>query len=297
MSTSVLLIIGSTRPVRIGPQLAASITRAWQERDDIEVKTVDLVDLALPLLDEPMPPARGDYRNPHTLAWAEQVATADVVIVLTPQYNFAYPASVKNAIDYLYAEWAGKPVGIVSYGARGGNQAYNALHQVLMFVGAQLASNGVHITAPHEAFGDDGRLADAPSVVAPYLAQLDALVDDLVELAAADAGERRFPSVPLDVEELVAVLASAVNDRDEAAVTALGEPASALAAVTVGDKERVGTPAIRMLTADTAIAELPVSGGARERRIVAVLVKDRFQWHVAELVYGAAVRERDAEAA
>lgn len=50
---------------------------------------------------------------------------------MTPQYNWSIPASLKNALDYLYFEWKGKPAGIVSYGSRGGGKAADHLRGVL----------------------------------------------------------------------------------------------------------------------------------------------------------------------
>ena len=116
---SALLLTASTRPQRIGPAVADWFRRATRDTAadlDIDLDPVDLADLALPLLDEPAHPTEGDYRHPHTLAWSARVAAANAVVVVTPEYNGGMPAALKNALDYLYDEWAFKPVLFVGYG-------------------------------------------------------------------------------------------------------------------------------------------------------------------------------------
>lgn len=50
---------------------------------------------------------------------------------MTPQYNRGYPASLKNALDYLFKKWNGQPAGSIAYGGHGGNKCAVQLHQVL----------------------------------------------------------------------------------------------------------------------------------------------------------------------
>lgn len=66
----------------------------------------------------------------HTRAWSRKVAGADAFVFVTPQYNWGYPAALKNAIDHLYQEWAGKPLMLVSYGGHGGDKCAAQLRQV-----------------------------------------------------------------------------------------------------------------------------------------------------------------------
>jgi NAD(P)H-dependent FMN reductase len=82
--------------------------------------------------DEPDIPAAGKaYANPLTRAWSEKIAAAPAVVFVTPQYNWGYPAPLKNALDHLYREWRGKPALIVSYGGHGGGKCAVQLRQVL----------------------------------------------------------------------------------------------------------------------------------------------------------------------
>jgi len=99
-------------------------------RSDAEFELVDLRDYPLPHLDEPLPPSMGQYQNEHTRQWAEKIGSFDGFVIVTPEYNHGTSGVLKNAIDYLYAEWNNKAVGFVSYGAVGGARAAEHLRLV-----------------------------------------------------------------------------------------------------------------------------------------------------------------------
>lgn len=124
--TRIAIIIGSTRPNRVGPAVAAWVDENTRDRTDAEFELVDIADYDLPLLDEEHPPAMGKYQNDHTKVWAEKIASFDGFIFVTPEYNHSVPAALKNAVDYLYAEWNNKSIGFVSYGSAGGTRAVEA---------------------------------------------------------------------------------------------------------------------------------------------------------------------------
>lgn len=124
------IILGSTRPNRVGPQVAVWVESIAARRDDADVELVDLRDQALPHLDEPLSPMLGQYQNEHTKAWAEKIASFDALIFVTPEYNHGLPGALKNAIDFLHAEWNNKAAGIVSYGVAGGMGAAAQLRQI-----------------------------------------------------------------------------------------------------------------------------------------------------------------------
>jgi NAD(P)H-dependent FMN reductase len=122
-----LLIMGSTRASRNCPRITqwiAGIGRAY-----LNCEIVDLHDWQLPD-DEPAIPAIGPYAQAHTRAWSEKIKSADAVIFVTPQYNWGYPAALKNAIDHLYDEWHKKAAAIVTYGGHGGGKCSKQLKQV-----------------------------------------------------------------------------------------------------------------------------------------------------------------------
>jgi NAD(P)H-dependent FMN reductase len=124
------IILGSTRPNRNGEQVARWVFDAAKERTDAEFELVDLRDYPLPHLDEPMPPALGQYANDHTKEWAQTIASFDGFVIVTPEYNHSTSGVLKNAIDYLYAEWNNKAVGFVSYGSAGGARAAEHLRLI-----------------------------------------------------------------------------------------------------------------------------------------------------------------------
>ncbi|OJW70351.1 MAG: hypothetical protein BGO68_00970 [Candidatus Amoebophilus sp. 36-38] len=130
-NNKVAIIIGSTRPNRIGEQVARWVLNEVVETEGMEFKLVDLAAWRLPMLDEPSIPAYGKYIHEHTKKWSAEISSYQAFIFVTPQYNWGYPASLKNALDYLYKEWEGKPAIIVSYAHRGGGRAASQLRQVL----------------------------------------------------------------------------------------------------------------------------------------------------------------------
>ena len=91
---------------------------------------LDLEAFDLPLLDEPLPPVRGQYHHDHTKRWSAAVSAVDGFVMVTPEYNHSTSAALKNALDYLYREWNDKAVGFVSYGGRGGTRAVEHLRLI-----------------------------------------------------------------------------------------------------------------------------------------------------------------------
>src|ERR1700748_1893317 len=143
----IAVILGSTRPNRVGAIVAEWGNGLAGKRTDAEFELVDVSALGLPLLDEELPPALGQYTRQHTRDWAAKVAAFDAFIFVTPEYNPSVPAGLKNALDFAYAEWANKAAGFVSYGVAGGIRAVEHLRLVLVTelqvatVQAQLALN------------------------------------------------------------------------------------------------------------------------------------------------------------
>jgi NAD(P)H-dependent FMN reductase len=128
--TRIGIILGSTRPGRNGEQVAKWVHELAAKRTDAEFELVDLLDFQLPHLDEAVPPSMGQYSQPHTLAWAAKIASFDGFVMVTPEYNHSTSGALKNAIDFLFAEWNNKAVGFVSYGSVGGARAVEHLRLV-----------------------------------------------------------------------------------------------------------------------------------------------------------------------
>jgi len=126
------IITASTRPGRKGPALANWIFDMAKKHTEFTVELLDLAEINLPFLDEPNHPSMQKYTKDHTKKWSATIAAADAFIFVTPEYNFGYPASLKNALDFLYNEWTYKPVAFVSYGGiAGGTRSMQALKQVI----------------------------------------------------------------------------------------------------------------------------------------------------------------------
>ena len=102
-----------------------------RERHDAEFELIDLKDYPLSYLDEAALPSTGQYAQPHTKAWAEKIRSFDGFIFVTPEYNHGVPGALKNAIDFIYAEWNNKSAGFVSYGSAGGVRAVEHLRGVM----------------------------------------------------------------------------------------------------------------------------------------------------------------------
>lgn len=130
-ASRILVIIGSVRPRRIGPKIAAWVAEVGRETTQALVEIVVLKDWRLPMDDEPGVPAGHDYLFEHTRAWSRKISSGDAFVFVTPQYNWGYPAPLKNALDHLYREWSGKPAMIVTYGGHGGAKCADQLRQVL----------------------------------------------------------------------------------------------------------------------------------------------------------------------
>jgi NAD(P)H-dependent FMN reductase len=128
--TRIAVILGSTRPGRRGEPVARWVIDQARKRADAEFELVDLADYPLPHLDEPLPPSMGQYQNAHTRNWAATIGRFDGFVFVTPEYNHSTSGVLKNAIDFLYAEWNNKAMGVVSYGVVGGARAAEHLRLV-----------------------------------------------------------------------------------------------------------------------------------------------------------------------
>lgn len=130
-ASKILVIVGSVRARRICPQIADWVAQIGQEVTGAQVEVVDLREWELPADQEPGIPAIDACQFEATRAWSRKVEEANGFVFVAPQYNWGYPAPLKNALDHLYKEWARKPAMIVTYGGRGGGKCAQQLQQVL----------------------------------------------------------------------------------------------------------------------------------------------------------------------
>src|SRR6267142_149844 len=139
----IAVIIGSTRPGRVGEAVAKWAYELTKKRTEAEFELVDIKDFNLPLLDEPVPPSMGQYSQQHTKTWAAKIDSFDGYVFVTPEYNHGICGALKNAIDFLFAEWNNKAAGFVGYGSVGGARAVEHLRLVLAEVQMATVRNQV----------------------------------------------------------------------------------------------------------------------------------------------------------
>ena len=163
------MIIGSTRQGRVGEVVGRWFAARAEQRADIELTVLDLVDFEFPARLPSVP-------TPPMMAFAAGVGRADAFVVVSPEYNRSFPASLKQAIDCAYDEWRAKPVGFVSYGC--GSQGLYAVEQlrvVFTELHAVTMRNGVGFDLLDGGFDADGRPLDVDGSRRAVTAMLDQL--------------------------------------------------------------------------------------------------------------------------
>ena len=122
------IISSSVRPGRKGPLIAKWVVEKAKQHGGFEVELLDLGEINLPMMNEPMHPRFKKYEHEHTKKWSATIDEADAFIFVTAEYDYNYPAPLRNAIEYLALEWEYKAAGIVSYGGiSAGTRASNSL--------------------------------------------------------------------------------------------------------------------------------------------------------------------------
>lgn len=167
-TSRLVVLIGSVREGRFGPFVAGWIADRASEHGGFEVDVVDLADFEIPLvLPAESPKLAGDgYPRPRGMAdLTARLDAADAFVVVTPEYNHSYPASLKAAIDWHFTQWTAKPVAFVSYGgAAGGRHAVLHLENVLTELHAVTIRDGLAFPNYFVTF-EDGEPLDAQADV------------------------------------------------------------------------------------------------------------------------------------
>ncbi|MDH6464581.1 NAD(P)H-dependent FMN reductase [Micromonospora sp. A200] len=172
-----VVIVGSVREGRFGPVVASWVADQAREHGGFDIDVVDLADAEIPLSLPAVPPkfAGDSYPRPDGMAsLTSSLADADAFIMVTPEYNHSYPASLKAAIDWHYTHWTAKPVAFVSYGGpAGGRHAVLHLENVLTELHAVTIRDGLAFPN-YRAAWEDGRPLDpqAPGYAKTLLDQL-----------------------------------------------------------------------------------------------------------------------------
>jgi NAD(P)H-dependent FMN reductase len=171
----IAVVIGSTRPTRICADVAAWTLAAAQRSSPLRYELLDLAEVGLPFLDEPLKAALGQYAHEHTRAWSELVSSYDGFLFVFPQYNWGYPAVLKNALDYLYQEWHDRPASFITYGTRGGSKAAEQFTTVLHGLHMRVLDDHVEAVITDEDVDADWQLKDVAATLEPIAGRLAAI--------------------------------------------------------------------------------------------------------------------------
>lgn len=171
------IVIASTRPGRVGLPVGYWVHGRAQEHGNFEIDLIDLARVDLPLLDEPEHPRLKRYQHDHTKEWSARVDALDAFVFVMPEYNHGFNAVLKNAIDYLNAEWRHKPAGFVSYGGvAAGTRAVQMLKPVLTVLRMVPLAEAVPIPAVKQRLDDQGEFESSEELERAAKGMFDALL-------------------------------------------------------------------------------------------------------------------------
>ncbi len=177
----VSVIVGSTRQGRFSEKPAQWILDHLRKREGIEARLLDLRHYPMPFFDEPVPPAmpgRAPYSNEVVQRWTGQIAASDAFVFVTPEYNFGPPAVLKNAIDWVYAEWNRKAAAFVSYGSALGARGVQQLRATLVELQLVPIRSSVHV--PIATLMAHFQGGDVVKGLAELDSKADGMIDDLL---------------------------------------------------------------------------------------------------------------------
>src|SRR3989338_3503215 len=184
---SIHIIIGSTREGRFSEKPARYMYAELGKRTDVQAELVDLRDWPLPFFDQSVTPSykRAPYPYEMVERWSAKVGEADGYIIVAPEYNHGYPAVLKNAIDWVFKEWAHKPIGFVSYGSAMGARSVEQLRQVAIELSLVPLRPAIHIPGEMYMAAAKADDADVATAFAPMQERVSGFFDELVRIAQA----------------------------------------------------------------------------------------------------------------
>ncbi|GAA3096806.1 NADPH-dependent FMN reductase [Streptosporangium carneum] len=169
----ILVIIASPREGGVGAMIGRWFLDQAGQRPDLRLDVMDLSRTPLP----PIQSGNADGPGEEARALAARIAAADGFVVITPEYNHAYPACLKLAVDAVRHEWAAKPVGFVSYGGRsGGLRAVEQLRLVFAELHVMTLRDTVSFHQTPTQFDEKGRLTEPDGANGAAKVMLDQLI-------------------------------------------------------------------------------------------------------------------------
>jgi NAD(P)H-dependent FMN reductase len=161
-ATRIAIVLGSNRRPRLGDRVARFVLAASERVPSAEFSLLDLADFPLPFFDEQLPPLSNPARQPApgTARWLAAMAAADGYLFVVPEYNFAVPAVLKNALDHLATEAEGKPASVLSYSdtAHGGIIAGHELRLTLGKLGMLALPKSLPLAHADQLLAPDGTM-------------------------------------------------------------------------------------------------------------------------------------------
>jgi NAD(P)H-dependent FMN reductase len=192
---SLKIILASTRPGRKGAPVAEWFLDIAKQHKQFDAERLDLAKINLPFLDEKEHPRFKKYEHQHTKDWSAMIDPADAIVLVTPEYNYGYPAPLKNALDSIYQEWNYKPAGIVSYGGiAAGTRSAQMLKLVLNALKMVTLADNVNIPFIAKHVDEQGKFITDEKIDKSANAMLDELYKWAEALKAMR--ERPLPASP-----------------------------------------------------------------------------------------------------
>lgn len=125
-----------------------------------EAEMVDLAQYDFPLFKERLHLLKDPPKA--LTAFSDKIKSFDGIVLVSPEYNGGYPASLKNVIDVLQEEWKRKPIGIstVSSGPFGGMNLITSLQYTLWKLGAFTITAMFPVADVEKSFDSEGNAID-----------------------------------------------------------------------------------------------------------------------------------------
>ncbi len=156
----IVILSASVRTGRHSHRVAVYFKKFLEENKTATSEILDLTEYNFPVFNErlkfqPSPSEK-------VLNFANKIKSADGVVIVTPEYNGGYPASLKNVVDLLYDEWRRKPIAIAtaSEGAFGGTQVITSLQFSLWKIRAWTVPSMFPVPKVQSSFDEEGNPAD-----------------------------------------------------------------------------------------------------------------------------------------
>jgi NAD(P)H-dependent FMN reductase len=177
---NILVLSGSSKPNSAGENLLPVIKSEVESHEGLTANVVDVRTLNLPFFNETSSPSTEGFvpTDANAKSWTEQLAAADAIVLLTPEYNGSLSAIQKNAIDWGYSQWFEKPVSLVGYGWGGAKRAHDNARIVLSNVKANVLPESAHISFM-EQLSPSGEITNLESVTHKIKATIDELANSL----------------------------------------------------------------------------------------------------------------------